>query len=252
MDSSNSAGGCHNSPPAPYLALHYGPNDCPISPWFWGRNPPSGNVWGDPQIDMTRCADGTYPQLVQQTGTFDNLTACVDYVTAIEQTNLFGHPNEDFVETVGSSTSNHLLLEPITNVDNNEEPTKSLSVPSRDLSCSKYSSDVDPTTLRWSCLYQMASIANYSYMEKDLITKYSYCPGSHVEVYNTMNSQNYSEYNLQVMMLSCNNVVIIAYRGTVIKEYYSKSKTNLKQVREEGSRKHNRNTNTKAKASRIV
>ena len=222
MDSSNSAGGCHNSPPSPYLALHYGTNDCPISPWFWGKNPPSGNVWGDPQIDMTQCADKSYPKLVQQQGTFDNLTACINYVTAIEQTNLFGHPAMDLTTKIGKDTTHQLILETTsttneTNAGNNKEALLS----GNDLSCPNYSSNADPTKLRLSCLYPMAWVSNFSYMDKDEITKHSYCPGSHVEVYNTMNSQNYSNYNLQVMMLSCNNVVIIAYRGTVMRKYTS-------------------------------
>ena len=56
-------------------------------------------------------ADGSYPHHVQQQGTFDNLTACINYVTAIEQTNLFDHPATDLTTKIGKGTTHQLILE---------------------------------------------------------------------------------------------------------------------------------------------
>ena len=204
---------------------------------WWSANAPSSNAWGDLSQDMTSCPDGSTPKPVQQHGAFNNLTACANYVNAIESSNLFTYHHQK--NELQQHYSAAVLLKNQTKTperkdkgkDDDDDDDDDDVTTTTDYSCSDYSSSVDPTTIKSSCLLPISDMSALAYEKKSVILSKEYCPGSHVEVYNTASSQNYSAYNLQVVMLSCNNVVVVSYRGTVFGKYYLNHV--LKQIEEE-------------------
>jgi hypothetical protein len=212
IDTFGSAGGCKRATPEPALTLHEGTNDCPqifSGSMYWGSNP-GGSVWGDLSQDMTRCPDGSSPKGVQQVGTFDNITACSSYVTTLESFNMFGAPvnEKPFDFNMFGTPVNKKPAFDKNNLLSSEAPQWA------DLSCSSYSPSVNLNAIKSSCVLPMAKLSNLAYSTSEVILAGKYCQNSHVEVYNTNNKQNFSSYNLQVVMLSCENVVIVSYRGT--------------------------------------
>lgn len=233
IDTWGSAQGCTRGDPEPFLEVSG--NECPQifqGSMYWGPNPNSYSVWGDLSQDMTTCPDGSTPTAVQQTGVFDNLTSCSNFVNAIEGSNLFGEPEQ----TVGDPHDGVAFKK---RVATNSSYKDQLSY--WDMSCPTYSSSILSSRsavspdFKKSCLIPMSKIAGYAYWDKKKILKYNYCQGSHVEVYNTVSSQNYTKLNLQVMMLSCDNVVIISYRGTTMKLYSDVHKTTSNSTQQQNS-----------------